>query len=95
MPTGWIYMMTNRPNGTPYVGVTNDLARRVGEHRIRIGSVFTSRYRLDRLVYTETHGDMLTAIQREKTIKHWPRAWKVRLIVSSNPDREDLSVGLI
>jgi putative endonuclease len=95
MPAGWIYIMTNRPNGTLYVGVTNDLTRRVGEHKMRIGSAFTTRYGLERLVYTESHGDMLSAIQREKTIKHWPRAWKVRLIVSSNPDWDDLSVGLI
>ena len=95
MPAGWIYIMTNRPNGTLYVGVTSDLTRRVGEHQTQAGSAFTTRYGLDRLVYSETHGDMLTAIQREKTIKHWPRAWKVRLIVSSNPDWEDLSVGLI
>ncbi len=95
MPTGWIYIMTNRPNGTLYVRVTNDLTRRVGEHQMRTGSMFTTRYELDRLVYAESHGDMLTAIQREKNMKHWPRAWKVRLIVSSNPDWEDLSVGLI
>jgi putative endonuclease len=95
MPAGWIYIMTNRRNGTVYVGVTNDLTRRAGEHQTRVGSRFTSRYGLDRLVYTETHGDMLSAIQREKTIKHWPRAWKVRLIASSNPDWEDLSDGLI
>jgi putative endonuclease len=95
MPAGWIYIMTNRPNGTLYVGATNDLTRRVGEHQMRVGSAFTTRYRLDRLVYSEIHGDLLSAIQREKNLKHWPKAWKVRLIVSSNPDWEDLSVGLI
>ncbi len=95
MPAGWIYVMTNRPNGTLYVGVTNDLTRRVGEHRAGIGSAFTARYKLDRLVYSETHGDMLTAIQREKNIKHWPPAWKVRLIVAANPAWDDLSVGLL
>ena len=53
MPTGWIYIMTNRPNGTLYVGVTNDLTRRVGEHQMRTGLMFTTRYGLDRLVYVE------------------------------------------
>ncbi len=86
--------MTNRPNGTLYVGVTNDLTRRVGEHRTAIGSSFTTRYGLTRLVYSESHTDMLSAIQREKNIKHWSRAWKVRLIVAVNPEWDDLSVGL-
>jgi len=95
MPAGWTYIMTNRPNGTLYFGVTNNLARRVGEHRCGLGSAFARRYKLHRLVYSETHGDMLTAIQRERTIKHWPRAWKVRLIVASNPEWNDLSVDLL
>lgn len=74
--------------------MTNDLERRVGEHQSGMGLRFTNRYRLDRLVYSESHGDMLSAIQREKNIKHWPRAWKVRLVVANNPAWDDLSVGL-
>jgi putative endonuclease len=95
MPAGWIYIMTNRPNGTLYLGVTSDLSRRVGAHKAGFGSTFTSRYKLYRLVYHEPHGDMLTAIQRETSVKRWPRAWKVRLIVAGNPDWDDLSMGLI
>ncbi|HEY4041510.1 MAG TPA: GIY-YIG nuclease family protein [Rhodopila sp.] len=95
MAAGWVYIMTNRPNGTLYLGVTSNLARRVCEHQAGSGSAFTSRYKLHRLVYAEPHGDILTAIQREKTLKHWPRAWKVRLIVAANPGWEDLSIGLI
>jgi putative endonuclease len=95
MPSGWIYIMTNRPNGTLYLGVTSDLTRRVRAHQDGIGSTFTRRYKLYRLVYCEPHGDMLTAIQRETSLKRWPRAWKVRLIVAGNPDWDDLSVGLM
>ncbi|HEY1930486.1 MAG TPA: GIY-YIG nuclease family protein, partial [Acetobacteraceae bacterium] len=90
MDGGWVYILTNRPNGTLYVGVTNDLARRVYEHRSGTGSVFTRRYGLHRLVYCERHEEILGAIQREKNVKDWPRAWKVRLIRGLNPDWDDL-----
>jgi putative endonuclease len=82
--------MTNRPNGTLYVGVTNNIARRAYEHRTDAVDSFTKRYRLHRLVYAERHEDILTAIQREKNIKEWPRAWKIRLILGINPDWLDL-----
>jgi putative endonuclease len=95
MPTGWIYIMTNRPKGTLYLGVTSDLAARVRAHQDGIGSTFTSRYKLYRLVYCEPHGDMRTAIQRETSLKHWTRAWKVWLIVAGNPEWDDSSVGLM
>lgn len=90
MSGGWVYFMTNRPNGTLYVGVTSDLARRVQEHRDGVADGFTKRHGLKRLVYAEHHEDIRLAIQREKTIKHWPRAWKVRLIHADNPDWNDL-----
>ncbi len=90
MPGGWVYITTNRPNGTLYIGVTNDLARRACEHRDGIVPGFTRRYGLKRLVYCERHDDIRLAIQREKTLKHWPRAWKVRLIVGFNPNWNDL-----
>jgi putative endonuclease len=90
MKGGWVYIMTNRPFGTLYVGVTNDIARRAWEHRQGTGSSFTSRYRLFRLVYMERHDEIMTAIQREKNIKHWPRAWKLNLIAAQNPLWEDL-----
>jgi len=87
---GWVYIMTNRPNGTLYVGVTSDLPRRAFEHREGAVEGFTKRYGLKRLVYAEPHEDIRTAIQKEKTMKHWPRAWKVRLILAANPNWDDL-----
>ena len=82
--------MTNRPNGTLYVGSTTDLARRVWEHREGVVDGFTKRYGLRRLVYVEYHDDLLAARQRETNIKHWPRAWKVRLILKNNLNWDDL-----
>jgi putative endonuclease len=90
MPGGWIYIMTNKPNGILYVGVTSDIARRAYEHREGLIAGFTKRYGLKRLVYLERHDEILTAIQREKNIKHWPRTWKVRLVHAENPSRNDL-----
>ncbi len=90
MAGGWVYIMTNHLNGTLYVGVTSNIARRAWEHRQATASSFTARYGLDRLVYAEPHPDIRTAIQRERTLKHWPRAWKVRLIIATNPDWLDL-----
>jgi len=87
---GWVYIVTNRPNGTLYVGVTNDLARRAWEHRTGVADGFTKRYGLKRLVLVERHDDMRTALQREKNLKHWSRAWKVRLIHEQNPAWNDL-----
>jgi putative endonuclease len=87
---GWVYILTNRRNGTLYVGTTVDLARRVWEHREGVADGFTKRYGLCRLVYAEHHTSILSAKQREMNIKHWPRAWKVRLIHQDNPDWDDL-----
>ena len=92
---GWVYMMTNRPNGTPYLGVTDDLSRRVWEHREGVVAGFTKKYGLKRLVYAERHSDMLVARQRERNMKHYPRAWKVRLIPVNNPNWDDLYDRLI
>ncbi|MBV9521548.1 MAG: GIY-YIG nuclease family protein [Alphaproteobacteria bacterium] len=95
MRGGWVYIMTNRPNGTLYVGVTSDLARRIWEHRADVAEGFTKRYGLKRLVHVERHEDIRTAIQRERTMKHWPRAWKVRLIHADNPEWADLYDRLV
>jgi putative endonuclease len=81
MAGGWIYFMTNRRNGILYVGVTSNLPRRAYEHRAGLITGFTKRYGLKMLVYAEPFDDIRYAIQREKAIKHWPRAWKVRLII--------------
>jgi len=87
---GWVYIMTNRPDGTLYIGVTSDLARRIWEHREGVIDGFTKRYGLKRLVYVERYDDIATALQREKNLKHWPRAWKVALILKANPHWDDL-----
>ena len=77
-------MMTNRPNGILYLGVTADLIRRVWQHREGLVEGFTKRYGLTRLVYVERHPDIGSAIRREMTMKHWSRTWKVRLILRDN-----------
>ena len=86
----FVYIMTNRPDGVLYVGVTSDLLRRVHEHRTGAIVGFTKRYNLHRLVWFEEHGTAEQAILREKRIKRWRRAWKVRLIAERNPDWRDL-----
>ena len=91
---GYVYIMTNRPHGTLYVGVTADMERRASEHRAKIVEGFTRRYGLTRLVYYEHHDEIVSAIGREKNIKDWDRAWKVRLIERLNPAWDDLCVTL-
>jgi putative endonuclease len=87
---GCVYIVTNRPNGTLYLGVTADLSRRIFEHKEKITGGFTSRYGLGRLAWYDTFDDIRVAIQREKTMKHWPRASKVRMILDLNPTWRDL-----
>jgi putative endonuclease len=86
----FVYIMTNRSHNL-YIGVTNDLERRVYEHKQRLVAGFTSRYAIDRLVYFEEHCDVEVAIAREKELKGWLRAKKVALIESMNPGWRDLS----
>jgi putative endonuclease len=90
MKGGWVYIVTNHRDGVLYTGVSADLARRAYEHRQGVIDGFTSRHGLKRLVLTEFYEDIRDAIQREHHIKHWPRAWKVRLIHAANPDWRDL-----
>jgi putative endonuclease len=90
MKGGWVYILTNRPNGTSYIGVTNDIVRRAWEHRSSVGSSFALRYNLDRLVFFENHPEIAPAIGRETRLKHWPQAWKIALIEAVNPGWEDL-----
>jgi putative endonuclease len=90
MSCGWVYILTNKAHGTLYVGVTSDLPRRIQEHRDGIVDGFSKRYGLKRLVYMEAHDDIRDAITREKVIKHWTRAHKVRAIESDNPSWDDL-----
>ena len=90
MAGGYVYILTKKPNGVLYVGVTNDLIRRIHEHRTGAVAGFTKRYDLKTLVYFVQFDDIRTAIQREHNIKHWSRAWKVRTILAANPDWIDL-----
>ena len=87
--TYWVYILASEPGGTLYVGVTNNLVRRVYEHREGLAESFTKRYHIKTLVYFEAHETIAAALQREKNIKHWPRAWKTRLIMQANPAWRD------
>lgn len=90
MAAGWVYLLTNRPNGILYVGVTDNLVRRVWEHREGVVDGFTKQYGLKRLIYFERFDDIRDARQREQNLKHYRRAWKIRLILLNNPDWADL-----
>lgn len=90
MRFSFVYFMTNRPDGVLYCGVTADLLRRIAEHRAGSAPGFTRRYGLKTLVWFETHENVVAAIAREKEIKRWSRAAKVRLIHEANPDWRDL-----
>lgn len=85
-----VYILASKRNGTLYVGVTSDLTKRVWEHKQDAVAGFTRKYKVHTLVYFEQHEDMLNAIQREKQIKKWERAWKIELIESCNPEWRDL-----
>jgi putative endonuclease len=86
----FVYILASRIGGTLYVGVTNDFIRRVYEHKSKFVRGFTKRYDVVRLVYYEQHDDIEEAILREKRLKKWNRAWKVRLIEEKNPNWVDL-----
>ena len=87
---GYTYIMTNKPGGVLYIGVTADLATRVHQHRDGTGSAFCKSYGLTRLVLAEPHDDITLAIDREKALKAWKREWKIRLIEESNPHWRDM-----
>ncbi len=88
----YVYIITNKPKGVLYIGMTNDLTRRVYEHKQKIIEGFGKRYNLNKLVYVEEHGAPLDAITREKQLKNWHRDWKIELIESINPQWNDLYV---
>ena len=90
MSGGWVYIMTNVPHGTLYIGVTADLAARIIAHREGRGSEFCRKRGLTRLVYLEHYDRIEDAITREKAMKRWKRQWKLKLIRRDNPDRNDL-----
>ena len=91
----WLYIMTNRPNGILYIGATTDIMARAWQHRTGAVAGFTKKYGLTRLVYVETHDMIDAAIRRERTLKTWRRAWKVRLITEANPNWDDLFETLL
>lgn len=85
-----VYILSSRPNGTLYIGVTSDLAKRAWRHKNNFVGGFTQRYNVHRLVWYEVHETMESAITKEKALKNWKRAWKIRLIEESNPMWRDL-----
>jgi putative endonuclease len=89
-----VYLLASHRNGTLYVGVTSNLLQRLHQHREGLIEGFTKDYGVRRLVWFEPHATMEHAITREKRIKKWNRAWKIRLIVEANPDWRDLAVDL-
>ena len=88
---GYVYLLANKRNTTLYLGVTNDLKRRVAEHKLHINSGFTDKYNIEKLVYFEIHEHIYDAIQREKQLKKWRREWKEALITDHNPAWNDLA----
>jgi putative endonuclease len=86
----FVYILASKRNGTLYIGVTNDLVRRIYQHKEGSGSLFAKKYQVHRLVYAEEYSDVTQAIQRESNLKHWPRRWKGELIEKLNPDWADL-----
>ena len=90
----YVYLLASGRHGTLYLGMTNDLIRRVYQHKNKLLGAFTARYGVDRLVWFECYDDPVSAITREKEIKKWRRDWKIRLIEENNPDWRDLYVDL-
>ena len=90
----YVYILASKKHGTLYIGVTNDLVRRVGEHKTKAVPGFTTKYGVDKLVLFEVYDDAATAIAREKELKKWRRDWKTRLIEEQNPNWDDLYSGV-
>jgi putative endonuclease len=88
--TFYVYILASERNGTLYIGVTNNLLKRIYEHKLKVVKGFTEKYDIDKLVYFEQHNTANTAIAREKKLKNWRRKWKLDLIEKSNPDWNDL-----
>jgi putative endonuclease len=89
-PQYHVYILASKRNGTLYIGMTNNIARRVWQHKQGLVEGFTMKYGVDRLVYCEAFARPQDAIQREKRLKKWNRAWKIQLIESTNPEWDDL-----
>ena len=91
----YIYILASKKNGTLYIGITNELKRRVYEHKNGLIEGFTKKYSVHQLVYYEETADVENAIMREKQLKKWKRAWKIELIEKFNPDWEDFYINII
>ena len=89
-----VYILTNKPNGVLYIGVTSDLPARIWQHKNKVVKGFTKKYGLDKLVWYEIHEEILPAIQREKALKSWKRQWKINAIERVNPSWRDLYLEL-
>ncbi len=89
-----VYILASRRNGTLYIGVTGNLPQRMEQHKALAVPGFTQRYRVTTLVYVERYADIIEAIAREKQLKGWNRAWKIRLIEQSNPDWSEIDPTL-
>lgn len=85
----WVYILCSKKHGTLYIGVTGNLSKRIYEHKTKIRKGFTSKYGVDKLVYSEEYGDIGYALDREKQLKKWERKWKIELIESANPNWDD------
>ncbi len=90
-----VYILASKRNGTPYVGVTSDLVKRIWQHKNGSVEGFTERYGVHQLVWYELHATMESAIRREKRLKDWKRAWKLKLIEDANPDWQDLYHSIV
>mgnify|MGYP003436728016 CR=1 FL=1 len=88
----WVYIICNKRNGTLYVGMTNNISRRIYEHKERLFEGFSKKYGLDKLVFVQQFEDVSEAIVCEKKLKKWKRSWKISLIEEGNPDWEDLGL---
>ena len=90
----YVYILTNNKNSTLYIGITNNLERRIYEHKQKMVEGFSKQYNLNKLVYFEETVDVISAIEREKCLKKWNRKWKLGLIKKKNPNWEDLAKSL-
>ena len=91
----FVYILANKKHGTIYTGVTNNLIRRIMEHKDKVFDGFTKKYNIDKLVYYEYHNSVEYAIQREKQLKRWKREWKIELIEKNNKEWRDLYFDLL
>ncbi|MDA8611264.1 GIY-YIG nuclease family protein [Candidatus Pacebacteria bacterium] len=90
--TYYVYILSNRKNGTLYIGVTSNLKRRIQQHKEKKIIGFTEKHNIDKLIYYEHTNSIESALQREKQLKKWNRTWKISLVIKDNPDWEDLSL---